>query len=102
MLCNVGIVCFVNIACTEAYASDVGLAYACNVGCGVSVDAVISSEIAQISAINNLMDMLFVSRVLDMLSYDDEVQVDISDQWGSEVDVYVSEVSVVTNTLVYD
>lgn len=91
-----------SIACTEAYASDIGAAYACSVGCGVSVDSVISSELAQISVINNLMDVLFVSRVLDMLSYDDEAQVDISDQWGSEVDVYVSEVSGIIGTLACD
>ena len=79
-------------ACYEAYISDNGAAYACSVGCGVSVQTVIDNKIAEISTINNLMDVLFVSRVMDMLSYDGEPRGDSREVWGNEVDMYVSEV----------
>ena len=61
---------------------------------------VFGSDTAQISVINNLMDVLFVSRVLDMLSYNDESQSDTNEEWGDEVDVYLSEVcNVILHTL---
>ena len=72
--------------------SDNGAAYACSVGCGVSVQTIIDDEIAQISMMNNLMDVLFVSRVMDMLSNDGEARGDTREVWSDEVDVYLSEV----------
>ena len=61
---------------------------------------VFGSDTAQISVINNLMDVLFVSRVLDMLSYNDESQSDTNEEWADEVDVYLSEVcNVILHTL---
>lgn len=85
-----------SIACNEAYAYDTGTAYACAFGCTVRLDTVVTNEIVQISTINNLMDMLFVSRVVDMFSYDTEVsRDDVSEEWPNEVDVFVSEVCVV-------
>ena len=89
-ICNQLLLC--HIACYEAYMSDNGAAYACSVGCGVSVDTVINNEIAQISTMNNLMDVLFVSRVMDMLSNYGEARGDVGEEWGDELDVYLSEV----------
>lgn len=92
--CVVKTVTLSHVACYEAYISDNGAAYACSIGCGVSVQTVIDDEIAQISTMNNLMDVLFVSRVVDMLSYDGEPRGDARGVWGDEVDVYLSEVNI--------
>ena len=81
-------------ACNEAYSSDTGAAYACSVGCGISLDVAIDNDMIQISMINNVMNMLFVTQVMDMLSYDDNVPTDINGEWSNEVDVFVSEVCV--------
>lgn len=59
------------------------------------MDAVVNNEIAQISMINSLMDMLFMSRMLDMISYDNDPRTDTIEEWANEeVDVYLSEVCV--------
>ena len=79
-------------ACYEAYAPNNGAAYACSIGCGVNVDTVVDDDIAQISTMNHLMDVLFVSRVMDMLSYDGDRSGEAGEEWGNEVDVYLSEV----------
>ena len=91
---SVSMVCIVVVACYEAYSADIGAAYACSVGCGVSVDMTVNDdEIAQVSVMNNLMDVLFVTRVMDMLSpYDDNPRGNVVEEWGEEVDVYLSEV----------
>jgi len=89
-------------ACIEAYAYDTGATYACTFGCGVNLDAVVASEIAEISLVNNLIDMFFVSRVVDMLSHDDEVSNnDVTEEWSDEIDVYMAEVCVLCSVLCY-
>ena len=86
-------VCIVVTACYEAYTANVGAAYACSVGCGVSVDMSVNDEIAEVSVMNNLMDVLFVTRVMDMLSPNDDGNPRGNvEEWGEEVDVYLSEV----------
>lgn len=91
--CSCCIVLLCHTACNEAYASDTGAAYACNIGCSVSINTMTDNDIVQISMINSVMDMLFVTHIMDMLSYDNrEPTGDVSEGWANEVDVYLSEV----------
>ena len=70
--------------------------YACTVGCTVDVDAIVGDDgITEMTMISNMMDLMFLSRLMDMVSVSGNsisVSDDSSSEWNSEVDVYVPEV----------
>ena len=83
-------------ACSEAYTNDAGAVYACAVGCTVDVDAIVGDDgMTEVTMISNMMDLMFLSRLMDMVSVSSNtisVSDDSSSEWSNEVDVYVPEV----------
>ena len=85
-------------ACGEAYTNDLGAVYACTVGCTVDVNTVIGDDgMTEVTMISNMMDLMLLSRLMDMLSVSSSSSVndDSNSEWSDEVDVYVPEVCVI-------
>ena len=101
-------ICFINIllfapwsACNEAYTHDAEAVYACTVGCTVNVDAVVGDDgMTEVTMISNVMDLMLLSRLVDLFSISSSNLIPVSDdddsnEWSSnELDVYMPEVCV--------